>query len=905
MAALALGAVLAVGLAWTELPGAGLRWGLVKALHGLGMVEVSVDDADLSLFGGHVVVQKMVARPVSGTAFGLKDLALEFRWGPLLHKRVAVEKVALEGLEIDVRRQGDGFVVNGLPLVVAGSAGGEGRPWTFGIAALDLTDSRLVLVDGKTRAEIAIDRLAVENLQSWDSQVPVAYRLEGRINGAPVVVAGTATPFAARPGFDLTLALQHLDLASLAAAAAEAGVSALSGQASGELTLSGRLDGKELALDAAGRLTLDAPAVGGAVEASARTLTALVRHAGWDGQRRRLTLAATLDLAEPNAKAAAGTASATALHAEAGELSFDLAAGRVDWQGSASLTAAKLGAAGIEVAPDAAAWTGRAEANLAGPHPAGRLDGKLELGALRAGQGDLGFSQRHAVAEGAVEFGRQAPNSISGTLTARADGIGVRDVRKGQDWLAAERVEAGEVVLGADGAISAAVLALDGVAALRRDKAGAERGFPWRVEAKAARVTRPAMDATGAVSAAEATLDGLTLRLTRTGAGFVGFTGPSNPSVAASPPAAPLPRVALGQVTVSGNSRLLFEDRTTGEAVHLDVQPIDIRVGALDTAQPDRDSPFGLNATMGEATIAANGTLRPFADVFDGVLKGDIRALELPPLSPYMADALGIHLHTGHFDGDLQVALRKGALQGKMDLVLSNLFVAQPAADAPLARKVEMPIETVLDLLRDGEDRIRLSLPIGGNLANPDLDVSDAVSQAVAGALKSTALTTLKVMFPVAALISLVVDADDKARLALAPLAFAPGEDGLQDEHRRALAAVADLMRQRPGLKLTLCGRAGAADWPVLAERRRQEENPLLSRLQKLVGVERKAETSPPDHDALADLAGRRAASAKEHLADHAGIDAGRLYECRPEVDGDVKGEAREGAKGPRVELLL
>ena len=188
-----------------------------------------------------------------------------------------------------------------------------------------------------------------------------------------------------------------------------------------------------------------------------------------------------------------------------------------------------------------------------------------------------------------------------------------------------------------------------------------------------------------------------------------------------------------------------------------------------------------------------------------------------------------------------------------------------------------------------------------GDLANPDLDISDAVAQAVAGALKSTVMTTLKLAFPVVTLISMAVDAEDQSRLALAPLAFAPGADDLSDDHRKTLTSVAELMRARPGLTLTLCGKADAVDWPPLAERRRAAAKPLLARLERMVGVQRDAaDAGPADHDALAGLADSRAAAAKEFLVDKGGIDPGRLFACRAEVEAVTAAD-----KGPRVELLL
>ncbi|HSV29219.1 MAG TPA: DUF748 domain-containing protein, partial [Candidatus Omnitrophota bacterium] len=418
-------------------------------------------------------------------------------------------------------------------------------------------------------------------------------------------------------------------------------------------------------------------------------------------------------------------------------------------------------------------------------------------------------------------------------------------------------------------------------------------GYGWRVEARRIAIERAAMTTEGDLSIGDLRLAAPVARLQRTAKGFAGFAS-TEPEAADTP----LPRVTLARLRIGGG-RVEFEDRTPSEAVRLTVDGIDLVARELDTGTPEHDSPFTLKARAGASVLAASGSLRPFAPSFSGKMKGDVKSFELPPLSPYAADSLGVHLHTGQFDGDLSLAVEHGALDGRMDMVLSNLFVAQPDPNAPIAKQADMPVETVLDLLRDSEDRIRLTIPVRGDLSKPDFDVSDAVSQAVGGALKSTVVTTLKVAFPVAALIGYVIDESSASRLSLEPLAFAAGDAALADSHPARLATVADLLRQRPGLKLTLCGAATmAADWPAVLERRRQEELGLLAKLQKLVGVEAKPEDIAPDRDALTALAEGRAQAVKAWLVKNGGIDAGRLFTCRPKVEPN-------GTGGPRVDLLL
>ncbi len=933
----ALLATLGLALAWTLLPSAGLRWGLVKTLRGLGMVEVSVSDADLSLFRGNVVVRQMVARPPMGAALGVKDFTLRFRWAPLLNKRVVLDRVALEGVEIDIHRDaGGGFVVNGLPLAVAATPPGQspeqGSEWGIDVATLELSDSRLVLTDGDAKAEIAVQRLVVENLHSRDPASAPSFALQGTLNGATVTVKGSVSPFAADPSFTFDTVLGGLDLGQIRAMAAKAGVHGLGGRADLALTAAGTLRDSGLALRASGKLETDGLTLGTPAAIAATRLSLDLRHADWSGSRLdlsagleatnllvktadggegsaaglkldlgsltfeagRLDLAGSLEGTTVAGKAQGGSGSAATLKLEAAKLAWD---GKLDWQGSLGLIGAKVAVGDTDAQPDALAWTGRLAVDPRGDTPSGRAEGRLELGPLRLALADTVLGQKHATAEGWVEFGHAAPGPVTAALKLTAEGLTASEPAKGQGWLALERLDLAGISATADGTATVERLVANGLAALKRD---GKAGYPWRIEARSLRLDHLARNADGDMAVAEARMDGMTARLTRTKGGLLGVPPPSTAKPAAKEEE-DTPGFSLGRLTVGGNSKIVFEDRSSGETVRLEAQPVDLSLADLDSDRPDRDSSFDLHATIGEASIAATGVARPFADPISGRVDGRVTALELPPLSPYLAEALGVHLHTGHFDGAFTGGVVKGALDGKLSVELSNLFIAPPDPDAPIAKKMDMPIETVLDLLRDGEDRIRLSLPVRGDLANPDLDISDAVAQAVAGALKSTVLTTLKLAFPVATLISMAVDAEDKSRLALAPLAFAPGADTLSDEHRKTLTGVAELMRGRPGLKLTLCGKADAGDWPPLAERRRAEDKPLLARLERMVGVQRNAaDAGPLDHDALTGLAENRADAAKEFLVDSAGIDAGRLFACRAEVEA-----AAGGDKGPRVELLL
>lgn len=921
-AAIALG-ILALTIAWDWLPEIGFRWGVAKALRGLGMVEVSIDDTDISLFGGRLTVRKVVAQPVLGRALGIGDFDLKFRWRPLLDRRLVIDRMAAEGIDIELKREEGGFVLNGLPLAVAAAPQDTSPAWGIDVAGLELANSRLKITDGDFSADVAVERLLVENLNSLEPGRAVSFTLKGSLNGAALALSGTVHPFAAEPSFAVTAHARDLSLADFATLAARSGVEGLAGTVEADLVAEGGLKADGLRFKANGRAAVVSPALAAPAAVKAGRMDLDLDNLSWDGAKAALAgslRAETLSVAAPGGSGSAGTldiglkslawqsgklglegrigGTILAGKGEGGEGSaaqaildaarFDWDGQKLGWQGGLKVSGAHVKAGGHDSSPESLDWSGRFDLDAA--DLAGKAEGRLVLGPLRLGVGDIRTALKSAEAQGGVEFGK----TVSGELPkARIEGLSVQDAHRKLDLAMVERIDAEGLRMGKDGGVAIARLGADGIKALRKEGQG---GFNWRFESRRLRLEKASRDGNGDLGLDDIRIDGMMARVNRTPDGFTGFI----PDDKAKAPAKDekMPGIRVGRLVVGGDSRVNLRDRTMAETVRVDVTPLDLTVSNLDSKTPDRDAPFEIKAGVGRGTVAASGTLRPFADKVSGRVDGKIAAFELPPLSPYLGEALGVHLQSGHFDGTLGVAADQGKLSGALEVALSNLFVAAPDPNAPIAAKAGMPIETVLDLLRDGEDRIRLSLPIRGDTTNPDLDVSDAVAQAVAGALKSTVLTTLKLAFPVAALIELAMDADDKSHLALAPLRFAPGSDALTAEHERTLAVVAELLKGRPGLKLTLCGKADDSDWPVVAARRRAADKPLLSRLEQLVGFERGAESfGPPDRNMLAALAQRRTDSVRNNLVDKGEIETGRLFGCRPMVEA--------ADKGPRVELLL
>lgn len=875
--------LLTAALVW--LPGIGLRYGLIRGLRDLGWSQVSVSRADLSLFNGAIVIHSVAAGEDAKSMFGLDLLDVAFRWRPLFSRRVSVERLDLSGATVAVRRDGDGFVVNGLP-VATGSGGGEGPGWSYDVTALTLSDSRVTFTDGPVTADIQVDKLTLEDLRSWQPDHPARFHLAGRLNNAPITLDGTATPFADQPRFAVTLVVDALDAATLADPIRRAGGGQLSGRVGGKLVIAGSTaPAAPLTADGSLSLSRAAWALDG-TKAAAADLQWRDLHLGWTSGRLQASGAVTakdLTVEDGGVTVQAGLA-----HLLMRGAVYDGKAGTLTWDGGLHAERHSVAIADIRLEHASLDWDGATRLDLSAKAQSFvHAEGKVETAGIRIRSGPLELNAKSASAEGVFEHAR--PNGmlppLAGKMNATAQDLQISEGE--MDWLRAGRLDITELHL--DPGRQASLARAEAHDLLSLAKRGQD-SYSWRFRAGRAVAEQASLAANGTGSVTALALHDAVIRVTQTKDGIVGLpqggeTGGDGQS---------LPRQHLGRLTLAGGSRIDFTDRSLSEPVRLRLEAVEAVVADLDTGRPDQDTRFSASARIGAAGLSAQGRARPFADTPGGEVTGNVRALDLPVLSPYAADTMGVHLQTGQLDADFDINARQGQLGGGMQLTLSELFVSQPDPNAPLAKRADMPVETVLDLLRGSDNRIRLSIPVRGDLSNPDFDISDAVGQAVGGALRTTVFTTLKVAFPLAGLISLVIDDAEGQRLALEPLVFAPGDAEVTAAARPKLAEVAQLMTQRPSLKLTLCGVATeAADWPVLRERRAG----LLGRLQKLVGDGEQADAEAPNRERLARLAESRAQAAKSHLADEAGIDPGRLFTCRARVES--------GAGTPRVDMLL
>lgn len=205
-----------------------------------------------------------------------------------------------------------------------------------------------------------------------------------------------------------------------------------------------------------------------------------------------------------------------------------------------------------------------------------------------------------------------------------------------------------------------------------------------------------------------------------------------------------------------------------------------------------------------------------------GALTLKTEQLNLVPFNGYLNQAMGYHAERGMLEVDAHINMVDANLTGEIKLLVrSSRFVPSDEKTMDrISKKISMPIDTALDLLRDKNGNVRLTVPLSGSLNDPDVGLNDLTAQLSQLALQKSAMFFVQQSLqPYTTLISLATYAGDYLfAIRLDALTFAHGQAVLTAEHHARLEKIAQMMRKKPELELSVCPFASEEEVEALGE---------------------------------------------------------------------------------------
>ncbi len=387
-------------------------------------------------------------------------------------------------------------------------------------------------------------------------------------------------------------------------------------------------------------------------------------------------------------------------------------------------------------------------------------------------------------------------------------------------------------------------------------------------------------------------------------------------------------------------SEIFFLDRNIKPPYETRLQEINGTLVNLSSAK-DQAAEIEIEALLdGQSPLVIRGTVSPLAEKLSADLRIDWKNIELSPASPYSGKYIGQLIKQGKLSLNLEYKIADGRIKAHNRAVLDqfNLGNRVESKDA-----VSLPITLAIALLKNRAGEIRLNVPVEGDLNDPKVSVAGLVFKALFNLI-------MKAVTAPFTLIGAVLgggEGEDMSRID-----FAAGDDTLDDEAKRKLAALEAALYDRPAIKLQISGYYDPeADRPAYTERRFNEllqaqkreelvrggtaatpenlrigeeeyekyleeaykvtmkKRPFLERLDFRFSVPPEEmrqvildDLTPSDGE-LGLLAGRRAGAVEDFLTAKGRVEAKRLFLVKPDK---LDAPPREGGSpGSRVELTL
>jgi len=274
-------------------------------------------------------------------------------------------------------------------------------------------------------------------------------------------------------------------------------------------------------------------------------------------------------------------------------------------------------------------------------------------------------------------------------------------------------------------------------------------------------------------------------------------------------------RMEIGKLEINEGG-VRFVDRSVKPVFQTELSEIFVEMGRAG-AEGER-TPLKLQARLAKSGgIEIGGWFTPFQTPFKIELDGKVVDYDLSQLNPYAAKFIQYEIRRGRVSTDVGYSFDAGNLDGENEIAIRHLQLGERLGEE-FEKQVGIPLKFALALLEDTDGRIRLQIPVSGDLNNPDFSLAGVVWKAVRNAFISLLTAPFRLLGNVLTVGGKITE------VRIDPVQFMPGSSTPDKKAEEQLKKLAEFLGGKPSLEIEIRGTSTLGELPEIKKQRLQRE---------------------------------------------------------------------------------
>ncbi|MDX2464877.1 MAG: DUF748 domain-containing protein [Porticoccus sp.] len=268
----------------------------------------------------------------------------------------------------------------------------------------------------------------------------------------------------------------------------------------------------------------------------------------------------------------------------------------------------------------------------------------------------------------------------------------------------------------------------------------------------------------------------------------------------------------VGAIKIGPEGQVVVFDESVSPVFRQEYKDLNLIVDHVDSSSPDTKTTLSFDVGIDKfGRLKLVGDLTPFSEKLNTNISGELRDLDLRPLSAYAGQYIGYSLAQGVAEADINFDVHQNDIDAAITTRFRKLEVLPLRGDElpEGSEALGVPLEFALGLLRDKNGMIELKLPVTGDIHSPDFSLRHIIGKVM---LKVISETIVNYYLPFGLIVAATMQ-DTLSNLSFESIGFSPGDIVLDSEAIANLDKLSSMLKSREQLHLSFCAPSTWQDW--------------------------------------------------------------------------------------------